>query len=142
MTGAMRAVLDTNVLISAALFAQSIPRRVVDLVCDDGELIFSAVTFIELEDALFRKKFDRYVDQSVRVEFVATLFQSAVFALPTETIRVCRDPKDDPFLEAAVAGNAAFIVTGDADLLALDPFRGIRIVNPAAFLAVRPPPAS
>jgi putative PIN family toxin of toxin-antitoxin system len=91
MTGAMRAVLDTNVLISAAIFPHSSSRRVVDLVCDDGELIFSVATFTELEDALFRTKFDRYVDQEVRIEYVATLFQSAVFALPTESIRVCRE---------------------------------------------------
>jgi putative PIN family toxin of toxin-antitoxin system len=138
----MRAVLDTNVLISAAIFPHSIPRRVVDLVCAVSEMIFSVATFTELEEALFRAKFDRYIEQVARVEYVATLFQGAIFARPTETIRVCRDPKDDQFLEAAVAGNAAFIVTGDHDLLALDPFRGIRIVNPSAFLALHAPPAA
>lgn len=138
----MRAVLDTSVLISAAIFLHSIPRRVVDLVCAVSEMNFSVATFTELEDALFRAKFDRYIEQVARVEYVATLFQGAIFAVPTEAIRACRDPNDDKLLEAAVAGNAGFIATGDRDLLALDPFRGIRIVNPATFLALHAPPAA
>ncbi len=49
-------------------------------------------------------------------------------------IRVCRDPDDDKFLETAINGEASCIVTGDADLLALDPFDGLRILTPRAFL--------
>ena len=43
-------------------------------------------------------------------------------------IQACRDPKDDKFLELAVNGSAEVIVTGDKDLLVLDPFRGISII--------------
>ena len=50
------------------------------------------------------------------------------------SVQVCRDPKDDRILELAVNGNAAYIVTGDADLLVLNPFRGIEILRPADFL--------
>ena len=56
----------------------------------------------------------------------------------TEAIRACRDPKDNRILELAVDGNADFIVTGDADLLVLNSFRGVRILTPATF---RIPPA-
>jgi predicted nucleic acid-binding protein len=49
-------------------------------------------------------------------------------------VRACRDPKDDKFLELGVNGTADVIVTGDADLVALNPFRGIRIVSAAEFL--------
>jgi putative PIN family toxin of toxin-antitoxin system len=52
----------------------------------------------------------------------------------TEPIVVCRDPKDDKFLELAVSGGADVIVSGDADLLVLDPFRGIAIVTPSVFV--------
>lgn len=52
----------------------------------------------------------------------------------TERIAACRDPTDDKFLELAVNGNAAVIVSGDADLLALNPFRTIPIVPPATFV--------
>lgn len=51
-----------------------------------------------------------------------------------EPVIACRDPKEDKFLELAVNGRADLIVSGDADLLALDPFRGIPIVTPALFL--------
>ncbi len=130
----MRALLDTNVLISAAIFPSSAPRRALDLVRAKGELIFTAATFSEIEETLFRPKFDRYIEPVERVEFVAGLFQSATWIEARETIRACRDPKDDKFLEAALAGAAEHIVTGDADLLVHDPFRGIRIVTPAAFI--------
>jgi predicted nucleic acid-binding protein len=52
----------------------------------------------------------------------------------TESIAACRDPKDDKFLELAVSCRADRIITGDADLLALDPFRGSAIVTPAIFV--------
>ena len=53
---------------------------------------------------------------------------------PDEAISVCRDPKDNMVLEAALAGGAKFIVTGDEDLLVLNPFRNIAIVAPSVFL--------
>ena len=52
----------------------------------------------------------------------------------SERIAVCRDPTDDKFLELAVNGRADLIVSGDADLLALNPFRDIAIVTPAVFV--------
>lgn len=53
----------------------------------------------------------------------------------TEPVQTCRDPNDDKILELAVNGHADYIVTGDDDLLVMDPFRGIAIVRPAEFLA-------
>jgi predicted nucleic acid-binding protein len=52
----------------------------------------------------------------------------------TESIQECRDKKDDKFLELAVSGNASHIITGDEDLLVLNPFRGISILTPRQFL--------
>ena len=51
-----------------------------------------------------------------------------------QQVRACRDPNDDRFLEAAVNGRADVLITGDKDLLELDPFRGVAIVTPAACL--------
>ena len=50
-----------------------------------------------------------------------------------KTIVVCRDPKDDKLLELAVCGDADFLVTGDKDLLVLNPFRGVEIITPREF---------
>ncbi len=51
-----------------------------------------------------------------------------------EEVHACRDPKDDKFLDLAVNGQATCLISGDADLLALHPFRGIAILTPAQFL--------
>jgi len=56
-------------------------------------------------------------------------------AVPVRIVTICRDPKDDKFLEAALAGRADCIVSGDADLLNLTPFEDIPILRPAEFLA-------
>ena len=71
----------------------------------------------------------RYVfDTNVLVS--ALLFQGDI----RESVEACRDPKDDQVLELAVNGRAGAIITGDTDLLALNPFRGIPIITPAEFL--------
>jgi len=54
----------------------------------------------------------------------------------------CRDPKDNKFLELAVAGEATHIVTGDSDLLVLNPFRDIAVLTPSEFLATALPPTA
>jgi uncharacterized protein len=51
-----------------------------------------------------------------------------------DTIAACRDPKDDKLLELAVGGNADFLITGDKDLLVLNPFRAVKIITPREFL--------
>ncbi len=71
-----------------------------------------------------------------RMRFFATYSKSAEAIRITEIIEVCRDVKDNMLLELAVSGNAGYLVTGDKDLLVLDPFRGIRIVTPRQFLDI------
>jgi uncharacterized protein len=60
----------------------------------------------------------------------------AVWFVPSEHVAACRDPKDDKYLELARAAGAAFIVSGDDDLLVLHPWRGVSILSPAAYLAL------
>ncbi len=67
------------------------------------------------------------------MQFLAVLVREATLVEITETIAECRDPKDDKFLELAIGGKAACIVSGDKDLLVLHPFRGIPILTPAGF---------
>jgi len=95
----------------------------------------SLPTAEELNEVLGREKFSRYITRENREHFLAAFIQSARFIEVTEKIIACRDPKDDKFLELAVSGHATCIVTGDDDLLALHPFRGIPILSVGHFLA-------
>jgi uncharacterized protein len=130
-------IFDTNVLVSAALIQGSRADRCVRAVLEHQHpLIFSKATFEELSDVLLRSKLDRYVSKAARRSLLETWENAAVFfpdAVLHEAVRDCRDPDDDKFLELALASRAAVIVTGDPDLLLLDPWRGIRIVKPADF---------
>jgi uncharacterized protein len=130
----VRVVLDTNVLVSSILLPKSVPGRVFDLIQLNGNLLFSGVTFAELEVVLLRPKFERYLDPIRRDRFLARCQEAAALVEITRTIRGCRDIDDDKFLEVAVNGNADMLVTGDTDLLVLGPYEGIPIVTPARYL--------
>jgi putative PIN family toxin of toxin-antitoxin system len=130
-----RVVIDTNALISRLLLPASVPAQAVRKAVDEDQLLASDATIMELADVLGRPKFDPYLTIEERQEFLR-LFGRIAERIPIVHIVVaCRDPKDDKFLELAVNGEAHLIVTGDADLLALHPFRSIDIITPASYLA-------
>lgn len=134
-SGGLRIVLDTNVLVSAALRPRGTPGRCLQIATATGMALLSRETAEEFAEVLLRDKFDRYVSVRDRESFLRAFIEKAEVVEMTETIEACRDPKDDKFLEAAVGGRAAYLVSGDEDLLVLHPFRGIPILTPAAFLA-------
>jgi putative PIN family toxin of toxin-antitoxin system len=128
-------VLDTNVLISRLLVPQGVAGQAVDHALTRGILLVSETTMDELVEVLGRAKFDTYVTHEERRQFVELLGGVARVVPIPRKLRACRDPKDDKFLDVAINGGAAAIVSGDRDLLDLDPFHGVRIVSPGAFLA-------
>jgi putative PIN family toxin of toxin-antitoxin system len=130
----LRSVLDTNVLVSALLLPDSKPRQALDLALRKGQILLSSATLAEIYEVLTRKKFHRYVDEEDIRRFLAALTRQAQWIAPEVRITVCRDPKDDKFLELAVGGRATHIITGDSDLLALHPFQDIQILPPHIFL--------
>ena len=132
-----RAVLDTNVLISAALRPAGQPRNVIDAVRrENGELLFSDETFDELQTRILRSKFDGYVSHKSRAIYLAQLKTVSAWVSITGAKMGCRDPDDDMLLETALLGDADCLVTGDRDLLEMTPFRGIPILTPTIFLRV------
>lgn len=133
-TNERRFVLDTNVLVSAVLFSQSQPRLVLDKAQTIGILLMSDTVFLELQEVLLRPKFDKYSTPSKRQAFLENLIETVQFIELSEEINECRDPKDNKYLELVVSGNAECIVTGDEDLLVLNPFRGIEILTVQKFL--------
>jgi uncharacterized protein len=133
-----RYVLDTNVLVSAAIFPDSNPGKALRQALRRGALLLSLSTAEEISEVLSRPKFDRYVAIPTRKQFLAALVREALIVETNRSFSLCRDPKDDRFLELAVCGNATCLVSGDGDLLVLHPFQGIPILTPAQFLADLP----
>ena len=134
MTNKLRFVLDTNLVISAALIELSLARSAFDLALAKGEILLSAPVQVELSEVFLRSKFDRYVSPLRRLEFLANLIAIATVVQVTESLRICRDPKDDKFLDLAVSGQADCIISGDKDLLVLHPFQAISILSPSDFI--------
>ncbi len=129
----MRGVFDNNVLVSAALLA-GVPRQAFDKLLDNGTVLISVPVLLELAEVLNREKFDKYVTHDERMRFMVGFLKVAEMIETGETITVCRDPKDNKLLESAVSGKADFLVTGDKDLLILNPFRSVEIITPREFL--------
>jgi len=129
----MRIVVDTNVFISAALKDKSLPSIALHLATQRAVLLKSAATETQLLEVIARPYLAPLIAPAT-LDWLRQLIAAAELVTVTESIVACRDSTDDKFLELAVSGHADFILTGDADLLVLNPFRGIPIVNPATFV--------
>ncbi|MCU7919840.1 MAG: putative toxin-antitoxin system toxin component, PIN family [Candidatus Thiodiazotropha sp. (ex Epidulcina cf. delphinae)] len=127
-------VLDTNILISRLLVPGGIAAQAADHALTRGVLLVSEDTLGELIEVLSRPKFDAYISHEDRRRFLELLGGVARIVPIISQIHACRDAKDDKFLDVALNGDAKAIITGGCDLLGLDPFHGIRIVNPTTFL--------
>ena len=132
-----RVVLDTNVLISSVLSTTSTPARAVEHALTTGQLLASADTLRELMTKLLSSRFDHYVSRERRDALLLSLAPLFEIVEIVQRIQASRDPDDDKFLEVALNGRADVLVSGDADLLTLNPFRGIAIVTPADYIAQR-----
>ena len=133
-----RVVLDTNILISAALRPNGPPRAVLEAArSENGVLLFSDETLSELRSSILRPKFDRYVGRKGRKVCLAQLHAVAEWVSITGVALGCRDPDDDKLLETALLGEADCLITGDGDLLAMSPFRRMPILSPSAFASLR-----
>jgi uncharacterized protein len=135
-------VIDTNVWISGLLTKTGAPAQLTREVVRAGQPVFSADTFAELQERLWRPKFDKYISLEQRKALLHDLDAIALWVdLPSSIAgtRYCRDATDDKFIHTALAAEAAWIVTGDQDLLVL--FEGVlklgvRIISPADALAL------
>ena len=138
MPSAVRVVLDTNVAVSALLFG-GVPQRLLDLGRTGGiELYTSDALLDELAGVLGRTKFARRFSKNrpVTPKFLFrryTLLATTVALGPIERT-VPTDIDDDVVIATAIAAKAELIVSGDSDLLALHPFRGVQILAPTAAL--------
>jgi putative PIN family toxin of toxin-antitoxin system len=129
-------VIDTNVLISHALLPNSTSARAAQHALRHFEVLAFDKTLSELEDVLLRSKFDRYTSRVMRSKYIEDYRKSVRFVSSVLPVIACRDPRDDKFLSLAISGHAEILITGDADLLSMHPFRGITILSPADFLSL------
>jgi putative PIN family toxin of toxin-antitoxin system len=135
----MRAVVDTNILVRAVIKPQGSVGPVLQrLRRRDYMLLLSRATLDELVDVLHRPRLRlKYgLSESALRAVIRLLVLRSELVQSDVPIAVCRDPKDDKLLEVAVAGQADVIVSGDEDLLVLDPYAAIPIVSPSRFLAM------
>jgi putative PIN family toxin of toxin-antitoxin system len=130
----VRAVIDTNVLISATFWPGK-PKQLLNQV-RRGKLTFltSEVLLTELKQVLTRldKPFKLSAEEAQHV--LASIRDLAELVEPHSTATQCRDETDNRVLECALDGRADWIITGDTHLLELHPFEGIKITNVADFL--------
>ena len=129
----MRVVLDTNALLSALLGGRTRPILLA-LLRRRFTLITSDALITELRKVLGRPTWAHLLGTVDCRELLSLIHEAAIHVTPTERLTICRDPTDNAVLEAALAGSADVIVTGDADLWVLHPFRGTPILRPAEFL--------
>lgn len=129
-----RIVIDTGVLVSAAIRPESIPALALEKALLHFEVCASEETLAELTAVLLRRKFDRYVAMKLRQAFVAGFRQRAAWFVVTRQVRDCPDPKDNKFLALAEEADAELIVASDPYLTNMHPWRGIPIMPPAPFL--------
>lgn len=133
----MRVVIDTNILVSGVIRPSGLVGEVLHHLRNGTyTILYAQSTLDELVDVLNRPRIrDKYgVTHEDIKTVVALIMLRGESVIPSRQITVCRDPKDDQFLDVAVAGGADVIVSGDKDLLVLDPFEGIPIVAPRDFL--------
>lgn len=133
----MIVVIDASTFVSAALKANSVPERALLRALDEGNrLILSQAIEDEYREVIFRSKFDRYVPVARRQHLLDIVLLAAERLEPVEIVRQCRDPNDDKYLALAAAAKADVIVSSDADLLAMHPWRGtassrLRLFSPS-----------
>lgn len=127
-------VIDTNVIISRLMIPNSNPTKAVQYVLNNGMLLLSDEIIEEIDKILFKSKFDKYLSLESRKLFLEGLIMIAQKIDIDTQIEVCRDPKDNKILEAAVSGKASIIITGDQDLLVIRSYGNIDILSPTDFM--------
>ncbi len=130
----IRAVLDTNIFVSGFL-GKGPPNKILKAWSKANfKLIVSDEIVMEYETVL-----NRVLDHSPLLvnRTIESVSLHAEYVQPLAlTPKLCRDPNDEIFIQTAVAGRANYVVSGDKDLLVLNPIMNIQILTPRAFLQI------
>ncbi|MBN4056117.1 putative toxin-antitoxin system toxin component, PIN family [Rhodothermus sp. AH-315-K08] len=129
-----RFVVDTNVLISSVIVDGGKAQQSLLKAADNGHYLISMETFAELREVLYRKRFNRFINNRGREQFLQDYLAKCVIVPVTDDLKACSDPKDDMFVDLAVSGKADFVITGNLKDFPRSPFKGVQIMSPAGFL--------
>jgi len=129
-------VFDASALVGAALKVNSVPERALLRAEEADVFALSPAVEAEIAEVLGRRKFARAILPQRREHILEILRGAAVWFEPAVRVTDCRDPKDDKYLELALAAGAETIVSSDDDLIVLHPCRCVRILYPADYLAL------
>lgn len=127
-------ICDTNVLLSSILSKNSPPYQAVNYIENNGLFVFSQETFSELVEVLNREKFDKYISRQTRDVFIQQMYSNSLIYEVYQKVNICRDPKDNKFLDVAISSYANCLITGDEDLLILEYIGNTSIITPREFV--------
>jgi putative PIN family toxin of toxin-antitoxin system len=131
-------VIDTNILISAALSPDGTARKALDKVYQQFKIAQSEETYQELSTRIYKPKFDKYISNTERQDFLEVVKKYSQFIEIKSQINICKDADDNKFLDLAKDSNAEFLITGDQDLLSLKTLAEYQnqIITPREFLTL------
>lgn len=124
----LRVVIDTNIWISF-LIGKTLAGLAEAIIADQVQVLFSDELFSELLAVLQRPKFKKYFSRAAIEQLIGLLYEKVVLVDVVDDFSDCRDKKDNFLLNLVVSGRADYLVTGDVDLLVLNPFHGVEIVS-------------
>ncbi len=128
-----RIVFDTSSLIPACLNPDREPAQILRRTILEHDVFTSMDTFNELAAVVARDKFNAWRPLGQRLIWVSLFRESVIWVETSTPITACRDPKDNKFLELAIAAKADVLVSSDIHLLEMHPFRGVQILQLAHF---------
>lgn len=132
----MRVVVDSNVWISALVFGGN-PRRVFERIVKEGYTLIVSEEIITETRRILTAKFGDFADDFEDL-ILALQLRLVYVRLGAVQVQASRDPDDNVVLETAILGEAAYIISGDKDLLVLGQLKDICIVTPSNFMSLKP----
>jgi len=136
----LKAVLDTNIIVSATIATQGNPARILDFWRNDKfELIITPAILEEMWQVILRPVIQKHrrITEDETVDLLFEIQQDATTISPTLDLKIIKqDPTDDKYIVAALEGKADYIVSGDQHLLVLKEYDGIKIVSSKKFVEI------
>ena len=131
----IKIVIDTNLWVSMAMGSRVISEQMLQIIENpDIEIFISLELIEELTETLTKPRLQKYLSQARTTYLFELIWQKAQLIKVNIALKICRDPKDDFIINLATEANTHYIITGDIDLLVLNPVDKIEVITIADFL--------